>query len=567
MIRKTPHQLTTATDESGSTLLVALITMAVLTTVAASVFLSSVPAYRGTYQTSAWHEAKLAADAGVDYAMAALQNTAPNPMAYSWPGWTLEDGTSNVPANYDGVRVHVPAADMLGKGDGTSKPRVTRVEVDVITRDTNFMKNAWFRIRSTGLAEVNSSQLGLDKRDLSLRRMTLRKNEITRTIEVLARPVYLWEYALKTSGSMVLGGGSTWVIDSYDSRYPLNGLDPYGNPVTDPRSSNLGVYSSNYSREYGNIASDMTRPQTSPIGMLIDAEGAVVKGEVQTNGGDDPDTETHENVEDAEGIDPIRITSEYDEELKIADRPLWDDDAVNPITDPTKNPPDVTHYPMSKMPTDGFITNVSPAAYPTAGETANNPVTIKIGAANGNQKFGGFTVKNSTPGKDRFVEIWVNGDVDLGGSTIQVEKGVHVRLYLNGDLNFRNRDINYVMEAKNAPEAGKTPADYSNQPADLLIFGMKEASATPAPKVDSSGNGHIVAAFYGPQYAGNLDGNTEIMGSFVLKTYNIAGGGGSGGDSVGAGLHYDEALGVVGPVKSYKAVSYFEDVRRDIDRE
>jgi len=55
------------------------------------------------------------------------------------------------------------------------------------------------------------------------------------------------------------------------------------------------------------------------------------------------------------------------------------------------------------------------------------------------------------------------------------------------------------------------------------------------------------------------------MGSFVLKTYNIAGGGGSGGDSIGAGFHYDEALGVVGPVKYYKAVSYFEDTRKDLE--
>ena len=71
--------------------------------------------------------------------------------------------------------------------------------------------------------------------------------------------------------------------------------------------------------------------------------------------------------------------------------------------------------------------------------------------------------------------------------------------------------------------------------------------------------------FYGPQYAGHLDGNTEIIGGFVLDTYDIAGGGGSGGDSVGAGFHYDEALGVVGPIQAYKVVGYFEDTRKDLD--
>ena len=56
-----------------------------------------------------------------------------------------------------------------------------------------------------------------------------------------------------------------------------------------------------------------------------------------------------------------------------------------------------------------------------------------------------------------------------------------------------------------------------------------------------------------------------IIGGFVLNTYDTQGGGGSGGDSVGAGFHYDEAMGVVGPIQQYKVVSYFEDFRKDIE--
>jgi hypothetical protein len=134
-------------------LLAALITMAALTAVAASVFMSSVPAYRGTYQASAWHEAKLAADAGVDFAMSALQKTVPNPSAYTWPDWTTESGAP-VPANYDGVRIYTPPANTLVKsGDGGTRPRISRVEIDVVTRDDNFAQNAWYRIRATGLAK------------------------------------------------------------------------------------------------------------------------------------------------------------------------------------------------------------------------------------------------------------------------------------------------------------------------------------------------------------------------------------------------------------------------------
>lgn len=554
MIRKLPHPFVSNGAESGSTLLIALITMAVLTAIAASVFLSAIPGYRSGYQASAWQEAKLAADSGIDFAMTELQNTVPDPTLYKWTGWEKDvPGGGVVPDNYDGVRVYVPPANTLGKGEGTSKPRVARIEVDVITRDDNFSKNAWFRIRSTGLAELSSSQLSLDKRDLHLRRMALRAPQqyVARTVEVLARPVYLWEYALKTSGSMVLGGGQSWKIDSYDSR------DRQGESA-EPKSTANGTYAAQYSRGFGNIASDMERPENSPIGMLIDAEGALVKGEVQTNGGDDPNTQAHENVADAEQIDQTRITDEYNESLKPWDPPTWNDDAN----------PKVSEFPDS----EGTTLTGTQARIPTgetgsdAGDGIHNPPYKVLLNAQGNQKIGGFIVENPTPGRDRFVEIWINGDLDLGGSAIYVHKGVHVKLYLNGDLNFRNRDINYVVSQANVPETGKTPADYSNRPGDLLIFGMKPEGSTPAAKVDSSGNGHIVAAFYGPQYAGNLDGNTEIMGSFVLKTYNIAGGGGDGGDSIGAGLHYDEALGVVGPVKYYKAVSYFEDTRMDIGK-
>ena len=132
---------------------------------------------------------------------------------------------------------------------------------------------------------------------------------------------------------------------------------------------------------------------------------------------------------------------------------------------------------------------------------------------------------------------------------IVIPPNVHARVFVNGNIDYSNRDVNYSSTS-------------SRTPGNLQMYGI---STSPAASVSSSGNGHIVGVFYGPQYAGNLDGNTEILGGFVLKTYNIAGGGGSGGDSIGAGFHYDEALGVVGPIQEYKTVSYFEDSRKDVE--
>src|SRR4030095_16993708 len=364
-------------------------------TIAASVFFSSVPAYRGTYQASAWHEAKLAADAGADFAMSTLQKTVPNPALYDWNGWTIDLTTgAPVPAGYDGIRYYTPpASTLVNGGDGSTRPQVSRIEIDVVTRDDNYSQNAWYRIRSTGMAEVASSQLGLDPRDLSLRRMTLQKKRVGGRGEVLSRPVYLWEYALKTTGSMTLGGGRDWVIDSYDSRYWLY-----------PDRSVNGIYDSSISRSFGNIASNQMRPLSSPYGVIIDAEGAVVKGEVQTNGGDDPNTQVHENVEESDGIDQKRITDEYSETLTAKSKPTWYAD-VSGVESYKRTTPSVQSGTTAED-----------------GGSVNTPHKVRI-TAKGGQRVGGFEVVNSTPGNDRVLDIYVDGDVDLNGSQIQVQKG------------------------------------------------------------------------------------------------------------------------------------------------
>ena len=170
----------------------------------------------------------------------------------------------------------------------------------------------------------------------------------------------------------------------------------------------------------------------------------------------------------------------------------------------------------------------------TAGTSVTNPVRIKL-APPGNQTQGGFSVAPPIPlTATRFVEIYINANLILGGSipAIQVPPNVHAKIFVNGNLDFKNQDINYSSSS-------------SRIPGNVEIYGV---STSALPRVDSSGNGHLVTVFYGPQYAGHLDGNTEIIGGFVFNTYDISGGGGSGGDSVGAGFHYDEALGVVGPI-------------------
>ncbi len=549
MIASSSKRMPQGRTASGSALIGCLVIVGILALLASTVFLTAIPAYRGTYHASAWHEARLAADAGVDLGVAAVQNSLPATNSYTWPGWTLSNGNA-VPAGTDQVRVLTPSSTLLyHSGDGGARPSITKVEIDVITRDDNVSKNPWYRIRATGSAEIASEQLGLDKRDLFLRRISFGRRHVTRTVEVVARPVYLWEYALKTAGgvpssygpAMVLGGGSDWRIDSYDHRYPAG-------VGTDFRAGADGMYDPAYARAFGNVASNQTRPANSPIGVLIDAEGAPVRGEVQTHGGDNPDTTVHENVEQPDQIDPTRITSEFDETLLRPQNPM-STTALNPAVEKQivplwPNQPDVKNPTLSAVPFSATRNGV------TTGTSITNPTRILL-QPNGNQTQGAFVITKPTDGLNHFVEIVVNGNLTLGGNipNIDVPPGVYAKIFVNGNIDFKNNDINYS-------------ATSSRVPGNVELYGV---STDPLATVSSSGNGHLVAVFYGPTYAGHLNGNTEIIGGFVLNTYDIAGGGGSGGDSVGAGFHYDEALGVTGPIQSYKVTSYFEDTRKDLD--
>jgi hypothetical protein len=291
--------------------------------------------------------------------------------------------------------------------------------------------------------------------------------------------------------------------------------------------------------------------------MLIDAEGAVVSGEIQTHGGDNPDTVVFENVEESQNIDQTRIFSEFDETLLPAEDPR----APRPVDESPKKV--IRMVDPAKWVSGVYSTNPTAVTFSSvlgsAGTSLRNPVRVMLDPGGNQTQTGIPTIPVSPDGLPRFVEIYVNADFTVPQNPgIIIPPNVYAKLFVKGNLSFGNRDVNYKEFDPDRP----TELYSSRVPGNFQMFGISESTTA---RVDSSGNGHIVGVFYGPQYTSGLDGNTEVVGSFVLKNYSISGGGGSGGDSVGAGFHYDEALGVVGPIQAYKVVSYFEDHRRDVE--
>jgi hypothetical protein len=88
----------------------------------------------------------------------------------------------------------------------------------------------------------------------------------------------------------------------------------------------------------------------------------------------------------------------------------------------------------------------------------------------------------------------------------------------------------------------------------LTVYGV---STTANPTYSASGNAVQTLSFYGPQYAASFNGGVTTYGSITSKSFSISGGG-------TGGVHYDESLGLSGPVGSWQVVSYFEDARADV---
>jgi len=126
-----------------------------------------------------------------------------------------------------------------------------------------------------------------------------------------------------------------------------------------------------------------------------------------------------------------------------------------------------------------------------------------------------------------------------GNGQITVAPGVKATIYFDGNVNIEG---NGIISA-------------SNQPGNLLLYGVQPAIEESAPYVKLGGNGAISAAIYAPGHDVTVKGGGsggEVLGSVVGKTVTMNG---------VTKLHYDEALGLAGPVNNYEIASWFEDTR------
>ncbi len=461
---------------AGSVFLLSVGILALLAILSALVFTIVSNRHRQAFQTAAWHEALIAAESGVDIAVAELRRTLSDPdTAFKSSSWVVSpNGTKEM-----------TTSQLLRAGEGGQLSWV-RVVVEEPTDLKDSRGTQWYRVRSTGYAQISGGRvLAGDPADVKLRKLDLhmdhrtltpvKEPQATRVVEVIVKPVGTFRLALLADGRIDMNNLNI-AVDSYDSR--------------DPAKSTNGFYDPAKRQTNGDIASN---------GPIIDVGYAHIYGDASTNAGD---------VMNASNVTG-EVRDDFYQELY-------------PVLRPT----------MTASPgTPGAVygTTVVDAA---AGDPTMVVLTqLKLEA------FDSLRFRGAADGSPTFVQILVNGDVDLRGQAqIILDPGVHVRMFVVGDGDFTGNGV-------------ANP----NSPLHFQLYGVKpEGGALPG-SFKISGNGGFRGAVYAPNYNINMvGGGTEdsIFGSFVGKAVNMTG---------VQSVHYDEAMGDGGLISDYRVVSWFED--------
>lgn len=167
--------------------------------------------------------------------------------------------------------------------------------------------------------------------------------------------------------------------------------------------------------------------------------------------------------------------------------------------------------------------NINP---PVAGSSAN-PTFYLLSSYTGK-----LTV-NAVGTAQTYVDIHVTNDVT---GTIDVKPNVHVRVFFDGNMSVKARDM----------------TNESNIAGNLQFYGISPTDPNITQSIDIAPPGDFAATFYAPTADVHINGNPDIIGAIVCKTFYENG---------NTSWHYDRALDNVGNAVDYRIVSYVEDIR------
>ncbi len=463
----------------GSILVWTVMTIAVLSLLAAEVIRLVSLKYQSALQTATWQEALLAAESGVDLGIVELRKSLYPSPNHAWEGW------NNAPAN--GVVSYglttVPNAGLAGT------PMTIEVNVDAPASFVDPV-NGWqyYRIRTIGTMPITGfARVSDNKQDNRLRKLSLRFERFTngiltahavasprvsRRIEAVVRPVSSFNQAIMGVSTVDMTNQNI-VVDSYDS--------------SDPTKSTNGLYDVAKRQENGDVATN---------GNLIEAGNAHIYGDVATNSG---------AVSGAANVTGVERDDFYQEPIPVG-APSW------------------TSY-------NSTVTTVATTTTLTANSTPGASVArYQLNAINMN---GGkiLTLAGNPDGSPTYIEIYVTGDISFTGtSQLVVQPGVTAKIYFKGNIDIAG---NGVLNTNNQPSDfqlfGIQPTDGVSRHVNLGGNGQI-ISAVYAPDHDvaingGGTNGHVFGSVVGKTVimtgVTNLHYDERLATIGVINNYKI----------------------------------------------
>lgn len=571
--------LTKTNSTKGGVLIAAVLTIAVLASISALTLLGVNSRHRSSYQAAGWRDALLAAEAGVERAMAELRTTIDDP-ASAWTGWVVVDAQGNPASDQKINRTgRWPAGHILRMTaplppqSGENRQMQYSVTIDVPTTLTSTARrwNQSYRIRSTGVVMLPDGTRSVsDKRETQLRRLSIDTDrttgfatsgtrlatpQATRTIEVVAKPESVYEYGLIAEINFKMNKKT--FIDGYNSNYP----DTSANGKYDPakRTPNGGTILANRWKK---------KPKPGQAVEKFDVGKATIYGDLLVKG-------SLRNVKNHENVRGKKITDvSADTPTNLA--PVWTSVTANIKTLDGKLPKELEKtYKIAEKtakvggPAAQFEAKSATAAAELAakgmeligGTSPTEPARYKVETIEVNKKDESLILSNPPGVTESWIEIWVTDELKIsGGGTMFLAEGVHAKIYLEG----KKAEIKDTKKDKGGfiVESGFS--------GDLQLIGIEKSEDTKketddeySPKKRSGKISISDADFTGVINAPDWDvdlkpkdwdkddaiNGAQLYGSVLGRKVKIGN---------GADYHFDEALSEIGSVASYSIAGWNE---------
>jgi hypothetical protein len=164
---------------------------------------------------------------------------------------------------------------------------------------------------------------------------------------------------------------------------------------------------------------------------------------------------------------------------------------------------------------------------PPAAATAANPTLYLLSTITGPLTVNSFGTQKT------YVAIHVTGDIT---GSIDVKPQVQLKVFVDGSIDVKGRDI----------------INESGIAANLQYYAISPTDPSTMQHINIGPPGNFAAVFYAPSADVSINGNPDLTGAVVCKTFYANG---------NVTWHYDRELGLEGDAVDYRITSYVEDIR------